>query len=115
MEPVMQMLTPLSLLLLIVIAIFALGVITFLAGVLILSFRTGNKDIKTLAVQTANLAQKGIAEDVAGLVGNATNLLEATNDLVRTSKGVGVFLSLLGILLMAAACWLAIQILRSGL
>ncbi len=111
----MQMLTPLSLLLLIVIAIFSLGVVTFLAGVLILSFRTGNKDIKKLAVQTANLAQKGIAEDVAGLVGNATNLLEATNDLVRTSKGVGVFLSLLGILLMGAACWLALQTLRSGL
>ena len=98
MEAVVQTLTPLSLLLLIVIALFVLGGITFLTGIFILSFKTGNKDIKTLAIQTTNLAQKGIAEDIAGMGGRACNLLEATNQLVRTTKGVGVFLSILGIL-----------------
>ena len=110
----MAQLTPLSLLLLIVVALFALGMITFLGGILILAFRTSNKDVKTLAAQTTRLAQKGIAEDVAGLVGNASALLEATNQMVKTTTGVGIFLSLLGIALMAAACYIALQILESN-
>jgi hypothetical protein len=63
-----------------------------------------------LAAQTAQLAKKGIAEDVAGLVGNASTLLSATNELVRTSAGIGVFLAVLGFLLMGVATWLVLQI-----
>lgn len=111
----MGSLNTLSLLLLIVVALFSLGMITFLGGVLILAFKSSNRDVKTLALQTTRLAQKGIAEDVAGLVGNASTLLEAANQMVRTTAGVGIFLSLLGILLMGSACWLALQILRTGL
>ena len=111
----MSTLTPLTLISIIVIALFLLGVITFIGGILILAFRTNNKDIKTLAAQTTRLAQKGIAEDVAGLVGNASALLEATNEMVRTTKGVGIFLTILGILLMAAASWLVLQILKAGI
>ena len=105
------MLDPLSLMLTIVIALFFLGMSTFIGGVLILAFKTSNKDIKNLAAQTTQLAQKGIAEEISGLVGNASNLLEATNQMVRTTAGIGVFMTLLGILLMAAACWLALKIL----
>lgn len=111
----MSTLTPLTLILIIVIALFLLGVVTFVGGILVLTFRTNNKDIKTLATQTTRLAQKGIAEDVAGLVGNASALLEATNEMVRTTKGVGIFLTILGILLMAAASWLVLQILKAGI
>ena len=111
----MSSLTPLTLILIIVIAVFFLGVVTFIGGILILTFRTNNKDIKTLATQTTRLAQKGIAEDVAGLVGNASALLEATNEMVRTTKGVGIFLTILGILLMGAASWLVLQILKAGI
>jgi hypothetical protein len=32
------------------------------------------------------------------------------NQMVRTAQGVGIFLIILGILLMAAASWLALQI-----
>ncbi len=58
----------------------------------------------------AQYLSKGIADDVAGLVGNASNLLSATNDLVRTSAGIGVFLAILGFLLMTAATWLVLKI-----
>ena len=47
-----------------------------------------------------------LAEEVAGLVGNASALLNATNELIRTSAGIGVFLTLLGVGLMVAASWL---------
>jgi hypothetical protein len=96
--------------LLMVIGLFLLGVLTLLVGIILLITRSAGKEVRTLATQTAKLAQKGIAEDVAGLVGNASNLLSATNELVRTSAGIGVFLAVLGFLLMAVATWLVLQI-----
>lgn len=96
--------------LLMVVGLFVLGVITLLIGILLLITRSAGKEVRTLAAQTAQLAKKGIAEDVAGLVGNASTLLSATNELVRTSAGIGVFLALLGFLLMGVATWLVLQI-----
>ena len=95
---------------LMVIGLFLLGAITLLIGILLLVTRSAGKEVRALATQTAQLAKKGIAEDVAGLVGNASNLLSATNDLVRTSAGIGVFLAILGFLLMTAATWLVLKI-----
>jgi hypothetical protein len=96
--------------LLMVIGLFLLGVITLLTGILVLVTRSAGKEVRTLATQTARLAKKGIAEDVAGLVGNASNLLRATNELVRTSAGIGVFLAILGFLLIGVATWLVLEI-----
>jgi hypothetical protein len=93
-----------------VIGLFILGAITLLIGILLLITRSAGKEVRALATQTARLAKKGIAEDVAGLVGNASNLLNATNELVRTSAGIGVFLAILGFLLMAVATWLVLKI-----
>ena len=102
--------TPFNLAVFIIGILFVLGMITFAAGVLILAFRASSSDVKTLAAQTARLAQKGLAEEVAGLVGNASNLVDAMNQLVRTTRGVGIFLTVTGMLMMGLACWLAIQI-----
>ncbi len=98
------------LLLLMVLALFLLGLATSITGIITLAIRSFGKDVQTLATQTTKLAQKGIAEEVSGLVGNASMLLDATNQLVRTTAGVGVFLTLLGMVLMASACWLALQV-----
>ena len=85
----------------------ALGVILLLIGVVVLITRALGGDIKKIANQTAKLAQKGIAEEVAGLVGNAFTLTQSLNEMVRTAAGVGTFLVLVGIILMAAAFGLA--------
>ena len=102
--------TPLTLVMFFVGLLFLLGLLTFIAGVLILVFRTSSSEVKALATQTARLAQKGLAEEVAGLVGNATTLVDAMDQLVRTTRGIGIFLTVLGLLMMGIACWLAIQI-----
>ena len=79
--------------LLMVMGLFILGAITLLVGIILLITRSAGKEVRSLATQTAKLAKKGIAEDVSGLVGNASSLLSATNELVRTSAGIGVFLA----------------------
>lgn len=62
------MLTPFNIVVFIIGLVFLLGMLTFIAGVLILAFRSSSSDIKMLVSNTAKLAQKGIAENVAGLV-----------------------------------------------
>ena len=92
------------------IGLFVIGVFTFWIGVIILVSRTTGRDVRTIATQTTRLAQKGLAEEIAGLVGNASTLLNALNDLVRTAAGIGIFLTVIGLLLMGSSIWLVLRI-----
>ena len=92
------------------IGLFVIGVFTFWIGVIILVSRTTGRDVRTIASQTTRLAQKGLAEEIAGLVGNASTLFNALNDLVRTPAGIGIFLTAIGLLLMGTSIWLVLRI-----
>ncbi len=94
----------------IVVALFALGAISLASGIFILFKKVMGDEMKVIATQTAKLAQKGLAEEVAGLVGNASALLGALNALIKTPTGVGVFLTLIGFILMVVSYYLAMQI-----
>lgn len=93
-----------------VICLFVMGVISIGAGVYILLSKVVGEDLRTLATQTAKLAQKGLAEEMSGLIGNASSLVDAMNQLVRTTTGVGVFMVLTGFVFIVAAYYLIIQI-----
>ncbi|MEN4013273.1 MAG: hypothetical protein AB1453_06570 [Chloroflexota bacterium] len=88
----------------------ALGVLMWLIGVTLLVSRVLGGDVKRIAEQTTRLAQKGIAEEIAGLVGNASTLIESLNQMIRTTAGIGAFLVIAGMLMVAAAFGLALQI-----
>jgi len=90
--------------------LFLMGMLCTGTGVFILVSRAFGKDLKVIAQQTTRLAQKGIADDVSGLVGNASALVGALGDLVKTISGVGVFLILTGFLFVCAAYYLVIQV-----
>lgn len=94
----------------IVVFMAALGVISMVAGIFLLFRRVGGDEVKALANQTAQLAQKGLVEEITGLVGNASALLDALNQLVKTTTGVGIFLTLFGFILMVAAYFLGLKI-----
>ncbi len=79
---------------------FGMGLLTFSAGIFVLVVRALGSDVRKMAVTTARLAQKGILEDAAGMVGNATALMRALNEMVRTAAGTGIFLIVLGLTLM---------------
>ena len=86
------------------------GVIILGIGVFSLIKKLMGKELQTIADQTSKLAQKGITDDVAGLVGNARTLIEALNQMVKTTAGVGIFLVIIGFILLAAAYGLVLQI-----
>jgi hypothetical protein len=92
------------------ICLFVLGLITFGSGIFILVFSTLGRDMRTLATTSAKLAQKGIAEEVAGLVGNVSSLLSAMNGMVHTASGIGLFMTIIGLAMMVASYYLIFQI-----
>jgi len=99
-----------QLMLLMAISLFILGLLGVIIGITILVTRTASKEVRTLATQTTRLAQKGLSDDIVGLVGNTSALLEALNALVRTTAGIGVFITIVGLLMMVASGWFAYQL-----
>lgn len=96
--------------LLIAAAIFVLGFLLILIGALVMVSRSYSREVRTLAAHTARLGQKGIAQDVTGLVNSATELVASINSLVKTASGIGLFLITLGTAMLAAAYWIIQQI-----
>ncbi len=91
-------------------ALLLCGVVILGIGVYTLIGKIMGKELRTIADQTAKIAQKGITDEISGLVGNARSLIEVLNDMVKTTAGIGIFLVVLGFLLMAAAYVLVLQI-----
>jgi hypothetical protein len=87
---------------------YLLGFITIILGIAILVHGVWGRDLRTLTSQTTRLAQKGLAEEVSGLVGNASALLTTINEMVRTSTGIGLYLTLVGIILIGIAFYVTI-------
>ncbi len=90
------------------ICLFFVGIVSLGAGVFILISRVLNDDLRVLADETTQLAKKGISEDISGLVGNASILLDSLNELIKTTRGIGLTLMLLGMGLIVVA-YLLIQ------
>lgn len=92
------------------VALLVAGFIFLGIGAFVLVKKLLGKDIQTIAEQTTKLAQKGITDDVTGLVGNARSLIEALNDLVKTTAGVGILMICIGLVLLGSAYALVLQI-----
>lgn len=83
--------------------LFIIGVLVLLLGIFILFRNAFGKELSSLASATSKLAQKGIAEDIAGLVGNASALMENLQKMVTTAAGIGVLLLISGSIFIASS------------
>lgn len=90
--------------------LFLIGLITLGLGIFTLAKQAIGKVIQTIAEQTTKLAQKGISEDIAGLVGNASSLIAALDELVRSTAGIGIILILVSFALLGSSYALISQI-----
>jgi hypothetical protein len=91
-------------------ALFLLGIAYILVGTIVLINRGYSSQVKALAAQTAQLGQKGMAQEVSGLVSSAAELVSSINQLIKTGTGVGAFLICLGLLMLGAGYWVVTQI-----
>ena len=89
--------------------LFILGVFMVLIGLVILAKKSFGEEVRVLASTTAKLAQKGIANDIAGLVGNASALMNALQEMIKTARGIGVFLILIGGIFIASSILILIK------
>lgn len=80
-----------------------LGLISFITGFIVLVTRVLGKGITKIAKETQKVVQKGITEEIASIIGNASVLIDSLNQMVTTAAGIGVFLMVLGVLLMAGS------------
>ena len=87
--------------------LFFLGLIVMVISIIILTRQAIGRDIQTIATQTTKLAEKGITESIAGLVGNASALINALHDMSKTNTGIGVFMVFLGIALLTTAYFIS--------
>ena len=92
------------------VAVFILGCMCILMGAFVLIGRGQSAEVKMLAANTARLAQKGLSEEITGLVNGASALVGSLNDLVRTSNGTGVFLITIGLMMIGASYWILTQV-----
>jgi hypothetical protein len=94
----MDQLDPLNMLLIFCASLFATGSLTIAIGISYLIGRSMGKNERMIAKQTSELAKKGIADDIAGLVGNASALLHATSEMAKTTRGTGLMLIIFGLI-----------------
>ena len=80
--------------------LFLIGLITFATGVSVLVIRSIGQDTRAISKSIAQITEKGFADDVSGLVSNASTLMTATTNLIQTTKGIGVFLIISGSVFM---------------
>lgn len=106
----MTMLTSQQLLPIMAAGLFIIGLFTLITGVIILFIQSMGRDTRTISKQITRIAQKGITDDISGLVGNASTLLNATSELIKTTKGIGTFLTIVGAMLMLLGIGLALYL-----
>ena len=92
------------------ICLLAGGMIMLLVGVFIMVKKLMGKELQNISEQTTKLAQKGLTDDISGLVGNAGSLIDSLNNLTKTTAGIGILIVLIALALLGGAYALVLHI-----
>jgi sensor histidine kinase YesM len=90
----------------IILILLGSGMLCLLVGILILISRGFSKEMRTLADTSTELGKRAINHDMTSLANSVAEILSTVNQMMKTAAGVGAFLILVGVGLMAAAYWL---------
>jgi hypothetical protein len=102
------LLTPDTVRLIMGIAFFPMGLFSIGSGLYILIRGPYRQEAKILAEQSARISQKGLTGDISLVAQSATALVDAVNNLIRTSSGNAIMLVVIGGLSELAAYWLLV-------
>jgi hypothetical protein len=83
--------------------LFGSGMLTITFGIWRLLARDFQTTMRALAAQSARIGQKAITDGVADVADSAARLMDSVNQLVRTSAGIGAFLTIFGLVQVVAA------------
>ena len=82
---------------------FPAGLLAIITGIIMLVAHPYRDEAKILAAQSARLGQKGVGDNIAVAAQSATALIDAVNNLIRTSSGNAIIIIAVGILFEVAA------------
>ncbi len=88
---------------------FGVGLLAIMAGIAMLIMGPYRKEAKIIAAQTARISQKALTDNIASVAQSAAALIDAINNLIRTSSGNAIVLIVVGALFQAAAYRLLIM------
>jgi uncharacterized membrane protein HdeD (DUF308 family) len=89
------------------IILFVLGLGSCISGLWTILSKQYQQALKRISAQSAKVSSKAVTEaGLAPLIQAMSSLVEAINQLIRTSVGVGVFLCLAGVALCVVAFWM---------
>ena len=100
----------LDLQLLIALTLMGAGLCSLAAGILVLASSGFSRDMHTLATQSAKIGAKAVTHDVTNLVTDVSDILSVINQMTKTTTGIGVFMMLMGVVLLGAAYFVILQI-----
>ena len=78
-----------------------IGFISLIIGLIILARKALSKEVEEVTTEAAKLAKKGLLSDVGNSLQSASFLVKEMTELIKTERGVGLALIIIGILLVA--------------
>ncbi|MBR6088359.1 MAG: hypothetical protein IKP86_00400 [Anaerolineaceae bacterium] len=78
-----------------------IGFISLILGLIVLTKKALSKDIEEVTEEAAKLAKKGLLTDVGNSLQSASFLVKEMTELIKTARGIGLTLIIIGIVLLA--------------
>ena len=78
-----------------------IGFISLIIGLIILTKNSFSKDYDEVTNEVAKLAKKGLLTDVGGSLQSASFLVKEMNELLKTNRGIGLAMIIVGIILLS--------------
>ena len=78
-----------------------IGFLSLILGLIILSRKALSKEVDEVTAEAAKLAKKGLLSDVGNSLQSASFLVKEMTELIKTERGVGLSMIIIGIMLIA--------------
>lgn len=78
-----------------------IGFVTLVLGLIVLAKNALSKDLEEVSAEASKLAKKGLLSDVGSSLQSASFLVKEMTELVKTNRGIGLTLIIVGIVLIS--------------
>ena len=78
-----------------------IGFISLIIGLVVLAKKALSKDLDEITTEATKLAKKGLLTDVGNSMQSASFLVKEMTELLKTTRGIGLTMIIIGIVLLA--------------
>jgi hypothetical protein len=78
-----------------------IGFISLIIGLVVLAKKALSRDLEEVTAEASKLAKKGLLTDVGSSLQSASFLVKEMTELMKTTRGIGLTLIIVGIILLS--------------